>query len=99
MATKRGSNQFHGSAYMFYFDTALGAANSWTNNHTPYSFGSVSLPYTPIISNHRDRFGGALGGPLSPKPFLGGKWYFFANYEGLALPQLAEFLRLAFPPR
>ncbi len=91
MATKRGSNQFHGSAYMFYFDTALGAANSWTNNHTPYSFGSVSLPYTPIVSNHRDRFGGALGGPLSPKPFLGGKWYFFANYEALRFPNSLNF--------
>ncbi len=26
MATKRGSNQFHGSAYRWYFDTAIGAA-------------------------------------------------------------------------
>ncbi len=44
MATKRGTNQFHGSAYMFYFDTALGAANTWTNNHTPFTFGSEHLP-------------------------------------------------------
>ncbi|HLH19254.1 MAG TPA: carboxypeptidase-like regulatory domain-containing protein [Bryobacteraceae bacterium] len=91
MVTKRGSNQFHGAAYMFYYDTALGAANSWSNNHTPYTFGSVSLPYTPIISNHRDRFGAALGGPLLPKPFLGGKWYFFFNYEGLRFPNTLNF--------
>jgi Carboxypeptidase regulatory-like domain len=91
MATKRGSNQFHGSAYMFYFDTAVGAANSWSNNHTPYTFGSLSLPYTPIISNHRDRFGGAIGGPLLPKAFLGGKWYFFFNYEGLRFPNTLNF--------
>ena len=91
MATKRGSNQFHGAAYMFYFDTALGAANSWSNNHTPYTFGSTSLPYTPIISNHRDRFGGSLGGPISNKSFLGGKWYFFFNYEGLRFPNTLNF--------
>jgi hypothetical protein len=91
MATKRGANQFHGSAYMFYFDTAVGAANSWSNNHTPYTFGSLSLPYTPIISNHRDRFGAAIGGPLSPKPFLGGKWFFFFNYEALRFPNSLNF--------
>ena len=91
MATKRGGNQFHGAAYWFYFDTAVGAANSWSNNHTPYTFGSLHLPYTPIISNHRNRFGGALGGPLSPKPFLGGKWYFFFNYEGLRFPNTLNF--------
>ncbi len=91
MATKRGTNQFHGAGYLFYFDTAVGAANSWQNNHTPYSFGSVSLPYTPIISNHRDRFGAALGGPLTPKPYLGGKWFFYFNYEGLRFPNAINY--------
>jgi len=91
MVTKRGTNQFHGTGYMFYFDTAVGAANTWANNHTPYTFGSLSLPYTPIISNHRDRFGASLGGPLLPKPVLGGKWYFFFNYEGLRFPNTLNF--------
>jgi hypothetical protein len=88
MVTKRGTNQFHGSAYMFYYDNAIGQANTWVNNHTPFSFGSLTLPDTPtdLPKNHRSRFGGALGGPLSPKPFLGGKWYFFFNYEGLRFP-------------
>jgi hypothetical protein len=86
MATKRGSNQFHGSVYWWYFDTAVGAANTWTNNHTAFNFGSQHLPYTPIISNHRNRFGAALGGQLIPKDFLGKKWYFFVNYEGLRFP-------------
>jgi len=86
MVSKRGSNQFHGAAYGFYFDTKVGSANSWSSNHTPFSFGSVSLPYTPIISNHRDRFGGALGGPITNKEFLGHKWYFFFNYEGMRFP-------------
>jgi hypothetical protein len=93
MVTKRGSNQFHGSAYGWYFDTKVGAANTWTNNHTPFSFGSVSLPYTPIISNHRDRFGGALGGPITNKEFLGKKWYFFFNYEGLRFPNAGLYTK------
>jgi len=97
LVTKRGSNQYHGALYMFYFDTTLGAANSWTNNHTPFSFGSQSLPYTPIISNHRDRFGGAIGGPIAPKAFLGGKWYFFFNYEGLRFPNAGLYTGRSVP--
>ena len=55
MATKRGSNAYHGSAYGFYFATNVGAANSWANNHTP----SGGLTYTALPSNHRNRFGGS----------------------------------------
>ncbi len=93
MTTKRGTNQFHGAAYMFYYDNAIGQANSWTNNHTPYTFGSTSFANTPVDfpKNHRSRFGGALGGPLLPKSFLGGKWFFFANYEGLRFPNAVIF--------
>jgi hypothetical protein len=88
MATKRGTQQFHGAAYIFYYDNAIGQANSWTNNHTPFTFGRTSFPDTPVDfpKNHRSRFGGALGGPLSPKPFLGGKWFFFFNFEALRFP-------------
>jgi hypothetical protein len=59
--TKRGTNQFHGSLYYYYFATNVGAANSWKNNHT----ASGSLPYTPLPTTHRNRFGGA-----NPLPFL-----------------------------
>ena len=93
LVTKRGSNQIHGSGYWWYFDTKVGAANSWTNNHTAFNFGSVSLPYTPIISNHRDRFGGAIGGPISNKELLGKKWYFFFNYEGLRFPNAGLYTK------
>ncbi len=88
MTTKRGTSQFHGAGYMFYFDNAIGLANNWTNNHTPYTYGSQTFTDTPpdFPKNHRSRFGGALGGPLLPKPFLGGKWFFFVNYEGLRYP-------------
>ena len=93
MTTKRGTNQFHGAAYMFYFDNAIGEANSWGNNHTPYTYGAQSFADTPVDfpKNHRSRFGGAIGGPLLPKAFLGGKWFFFANYEGLRYPNAVVF--------
>ena len=93
MSTKRGTNQFHGAAYIFYFDNAIGEANSWTNNHTPFTVGSTHFADTPVDfpKNHRSRFGGALGGPLIPKNFLGGKWFFFANYEGLRYPDASIY--------
>src|SRR4029077_6865733 len=34
MVTKRGTGQFHGTAYWYYFSTTTGGANSWANNHT-----------------------------------------------------------------
>jgi hypothetical protein len=69
--TKRGSNQWHGSAYEYYLDNKLNA-NSWDNN-------SVGVP---LPSFHYNRVGGSVGGPLTSKNFLGGKTYFFAMYQG-----------------
>ena len=89
MVTKRGSTLFHGSAYGYYFATNVGAANSWTNNHTP----NGALPYTPLPSNHRNRFGGAIGGPITTKNFLGGRWFFFYNYEGFRFPNSTTYER------
>jgi hypothetical protein len=89
MVTKRGTNTYHGSGYGYYYATNVGAANSWVNNHTP----SGSLPYTPLPSNHRNRFGGSLGGILMPK-FLGGKTYFFVNYEGSRFPNVSNYNRV-----
>ncbi|HEY2017715.1 MAG TPA: carboxypeptidase regulatory-like domain-containing protein, partial [Bryobacteraceae bacterium] len=83
MVTKRGTNQFHGAVYDHYFATNVGAANLWRNNHVPDT--QHGLPYTPLTSSHKNRFGGAVGGPLLPK-LLGGKTYFFINYEGYRFP-------------
>lgn len=82
MVTKRGTNQFHGSLYDYYLGSNFGA-NTWKNNHTP----SGSLKYTPLPSSHQNRFGASLGGPLTPN-LLGGKTYFFVNYEGRRFPQV-----------
>ena len=78
VVTKRGTNAFHGTVYEYYLDNNF-SANTWDNN-----FNS-----TPLASFHYSRFGGALGGPLIPKEILGGKTYFFANYEGFRYPNSA----------
>lgn len=90
MVTKRGTNQIHGALYEFYFGNDVGAANLWKNNHTPDA--SAGLAYTPLPATHRNRFGGAIGGPLTPK-FWGGKTYFFANFEGMRYPNSVSFER------
>ncbi len=69
--TRRGSNQWHGSAYEYYLDNKLNA-NTYDNN----SAGQA------IPSFHYNRFGGSVGGPVTSKNFLGGKTYFFAMYQG-----------------
>ena len=75
MVTKRGTNAWHGTAYEYYLDNNF-SANTWDNN-----FNGV-----PVPSFHCSRFGGAVGGPIIPKEILGGKTYFFANYEGFRYP-------------
>jgi hypothetical protein len=76
IVTKRGTDQWHGTAYEYYLDNNFNA-NTWQNN-----FSGI-----PIPSFHYNRFGGAIGGPIIPKKILGGKTYFFANYEGFRFPQ------------
>src|SRR5262250_1624768 len=75
MVTKRGTNNWHGTVYEYYLDNNWNA-NLWDNNFTG----------TPIPSFHYNRFGGAVGGPIVPKSILGGKTYFFANYQGFRWP-------------
>lgn len=90
MVTKRGANHFHGSAYEYYFGGNWGA-NNWLNNHTPSH--ALGLPYTPLPSTHQNRFGGTLGGPLTPS-FWGGRTYFFVNYEARRFPNVTTIDRL-----
>jgi hypothetical protein len=75
MVTKRGTNAFHGAVYEFYFGNNVGAANLWNANRIG----------TPLPATHRNRYGAAFGGPLLPK-MLGGKTYFFMNYEAMRYP-------------
>ncbi len=75
VVTKRGTNNWHGSAYEYYLDNNLNA-NTWVNNFTG----------TPNASYHYSRFGASFGGPLTRKSLLGGQTFFFANYQGFRWP-------------
>ena len=81
ISTKRGTNTFHGSAYDFFQGDWLNS-NDWSNNNTG----------TPKPKAHYNRFGGSFGGPLLPK-MLGGKTYFYTNYEGERYPRAGAFER------
>jgi hypothetical protein len=71
VVTKRGTNSWHGSAYEYYFDNNFNA-NTFDNNFNG----------NPLPSYHYNRFGASGGGPIIPKDILGGKTYFFGNFEG-----------------
>ena len=93
MVTRRGTNQWHGSGYEYYFSTNVGGANQWKNNHT-----LVNGAATPTLISHQNRFGGSFGGQLIPKAILGGKTYVFVNYEGRRYPQVTTLDRLVPSP-
>jgi hypothetical protein len=84
MVTKRGTNAWHGTGYEYYLDNNW-SANSFDNNS--------STPRVPVPSYHYSRFGIAGGGPIIPKEILGGKTYFFANYEGFRWPNSESITR------
>src|SRR5215469_6247082 len=82
MVTKRGTNQAHGTVYEYYFDNNWNG-NTWDNNANG----------APRASYHYNRFGASAGGPIIPKVILGGKWYFFGNYEGFRWPNSETLYR------
>ncbi len=75
LVTKRGTNTFHGSAYDYFQADWLNAA-SW----------NLNIRQAPKTKEHQNRFGGSLGGPLPSGEILGGKTFFFFNYEGRRYP-------------
>jgi hypothetical protein len=83
MVTKRGTNTWHGTGYEYYFDNNWNG-NTWDNNANG----------APRDSFHYNRFGAAGGGPLVWKNVLGGKWFFFGNYEGFRWPNTTTFYRM-----
>jgi hypothetical protein len=72
VATRSGTNEWHGAAYEFLRNDKLNA-NSWTSNR-------VGLPRN---SFRRNEYGVALGGPVRiPKLYDGrNKTFFFFNWE------------------
>jgi len=83
VVTRRGTNAWHGTGYEYYKDNNW-SSQSWENDYN--NILSAPIVSAPLPSFHYSRFGGAIGGPLIPKEILGGKTYFFFNYEGFHFP-------------
>jgi hypothetical protein len=66
MASKSGSNEFHGGAYEFLRNKALNATDFFAN-----STGAGKAPFT------QNQFGANIGGPIAKD-----KTFFFFSYEG-----------------
>ncbi len=99
LVTKRGGNKWHGSAYDFYQADELNAFGYGNNQTHHYACLNSNGVYDPTLTScvltqkqemHRNRFGGSLGGVLFPK-MLGGKTYFYFNYEGRRFPRQEEY--------
>lgn len=89
VVTKRGTNTWHGTLYEYYKDNNW-SSNTWQNNQNNWEgvaqCGAVGCGHIGLPSYHYSRYGGAIGGPLIPKEILGGKTFFFFNYEGFKYP-------------
>src|SRR6516225_452132 len=66
VATKSGSNNFHGGAYASHSSTGL--------NANQFFFNAAGIPRQPL---HRNVFGGTFGGPIKKD-----KLFFFGSYQG-----------------
>jgi len=96
VVTKRGTSSFHGTAYEYYKDNNW-SSNSWQNNQNNWmgvdQCGAPNCGHIGLPAYHYSRFGGAIGGPLIPKEVLGGKTFFFFNYEGFRYPSAETIIR------
>jgi hypothetical protein len=69
LATRSGTNDFHGGLFEYFRNTALDA-NDWFANHSGQ----------PRAAEHHNDFGGFLGGPIWKD-----NTFFFISYEGARL--------------
>ncbi len=81
LVTKSGTNELHGSAYLYHQDGAL-SANSWTLNRLPAP--NNKKPF--LLDN---RFGGTVGGPVFKD-----RTFFFVAYEGRRNPRAQTVTRI-----
>jgi hypothetical protein len=66
VATKSGTNEFHGGAYEYHQSTGLDANQFFLN--------AAGIPRQPL---HRNVFGATIGGPVKKN-----KLFFFGSYQG-----------------
>jgi|SRR5579884_99999 len=72
IATRSGTNDFHGSAFDYFRNDILDA-NNWFNGYT-------NRTPLPKAEERQNDFGGTFGGPI-----LNNRTFFFFSYEGLRL--------------
>jgi len=74
IATRSGTNQFHGTVFDYFRNDVLDA-NNWFN-------GFTHTPPLPKAKDRQNDFGGIFGGPVWKD-----HTFFFVSYEGLRLSQ------------
>jgi hypothetical protein len=83
VATKSGSNTFHGTVFEYVRNDAFDARNFFVRK-VPQSDGSLLKDPKPPLDRHQ--FGGAVGGPFVIPGLYNGqsRTFFFADYAGLS---------------
>lgn len=78
VATRSGTNEFHGEVFDYFRNEALDARNYFNRNFSP----STGLPVAGVLGEKaplkRNNFGVSVGGPI-----WRGHTFFFFSYEGL----------------
>jgi len=90
IVTKRGTEKWHATAYEYYLDNDE-SANTWDNKVGPVL--ATPSAVNPVPHWHYSKYGYAGGGPLIPKNILGGKTFFFANYQAWRWPKSETYER------
>jgi len=98
IASKSGTNQFHGDAFDYLRNGALDARNYFDVLDTANFNGSgtnKSLPYPGkrLPPYQRNDFGGSVGGPIKHD-----KTFFYTSFEGLR-PNIGLSVALIAPPK
>ena len=78
IATRSGTNDFHGEAFEFYRNEGLDARNFFNVD--------TSTPPQPQSKFNRNQFGANIGGPI-----MKNRTFFFVSYEGLRQRQGLDF--------
>jgi hypothetical protein len=101
LETKSGTNQLHGSAYLFYSNSSLNA-NTWQNNWFK-AYDNVNDPAAVVNyakqPNTFDDFGYSVGGPVwIPKIYDGhSKTFFFFAWDKIGQESWATSLNATVP--
>jgi hypothetical protein len=79
LASRSGTNSYHGSAWEFVRNNAFDARNPFTDFCNAARCGPNSSSFTPAapVAYHQNEFGAAGGGPI-----VKNKTFFYAAYEG-----------------